>query len=108
MMGHNGRRGLAVRRSASEVATIFRHAFSHCLTVTKTSKTDAARWMGVQRYTVQRYLSGKGEVNAKFIFRSDRLWRPFWLCVGKLMREVRGNGSKRTAPRMARARKGRY
>ena len=84
MAAVNGTRRPNGRRTPQQVATILRRAFEHCLSATGVSRERAAREMGVKRYTVQRYLSGKSEVNAKFVLRSRRLWRPFWLCVGKL------------------------
>jgi transcriptional regulator with XRE-family HTH domain len=83
----NRRRGRSL--GAKEVATILRQAFAHCLNATGMSRERAARDMGVTRYTVQRYLSGKSEVNAKFVLRSGALWRPFWLCVSKLAHQAR-------------------
>lgn len=101
----NGNGGRSGRRAAKEVAKIFWQAFVHCLSATRTSQHAAARDMGVTRNTVQNYVSGKSDVNAKFVLRSARLWRPFWLCVGKL-RHAR-NGSKRTLPHVLRARRDR-
>lgn len=59
--------------------------------------------MGVSRATVERYVSGASDVNAKHVLESRPLWRPFWLCVGRLLHQA--HETKRTAPRMARARR---
>jgi predicted transcriptional regulator len=69
-----------------KVPAILQAAFVHALTVVKYSEARAAKSMGVSRSTVERYSSGQTEVNAKHVLQSKRLWRPFWLCVGRLMR----------------------
>jgi plasmid maintenance system antidote protein VapI len=89
MTERNGRSRRAEGLGSEQVATILRRAFVHCLEVTGVSRERAARDMGVKRYTVQRYIAGKSEVNAKFVLRSAKLWRPFWLCVGKLVHKSR-------------------
>lgn len=80
---------LAKRRSEQQVATILRQSFVHCLSVTKTSNEQAAREMDVRRYTVQRYLSGKADVNVKIVLRSVKLSAPFCRCLWALERKTR-------------------
>lgn len=99
----NGSRRRNGSRTREEVAKIFWQAFVHCLLATGTSQQAAARDMGITRNTVQNYVSGKSAVNAQCVLRSARLWRPFWLCVGKLRRAR--NGVKRTLPYVLRDRR---
>lgn len=89
MRAANGSRRRNGRLSEKEVATILWQAFVHCLEVTGTSQHAAARGMGVARNTVQRYVSRQSDVNAKFVLRSPKLWRPFLLCIVKLRRDAR-------------------
>lgn len=100
--GNGSRNG---RSAAVKVPHVLKAAFVHALKSEQYSEAQAARSMGVSRSTVERYVVGTVEVNPRFVLRSARLWRPFWLCVARLMHSV--HGSKRTAPRMARARGGR-
>lgn len=82
-------RGPAKRRSPKEVATILRQSFVHCLTVTGASNEQAARELGVKRYTIQRYRSGKADVSVKVVLRSTRLSAPFCRCLWALERKTR-------------------
>ncbi len=41
------------------------------------SVADAASWCGVERRTVQRWLSGDAPVNVECVMRSRRLWPAF-------------------------------
>lgn len=101
MTERNGSRRRGRSLPLEEVATIQRHAFEHALKVSGISRERAAREMAdVKRYTVQRYASGKSDVNSKFVLCSGHLWRPYWLCVGRLMHRAHST-KKRTAPRVA-------
>ena len=83
----NGNRPRNGRPSAPQVPAVLKAAFVHALKSEQYSEARAARSMGVGRSTVERYVAGTSEVNAKFVLRSKRLGRPFWLCVGKLMHQ---------------------
>lgn len=85
----NGKRSGNGRRPDEIVPAILREAFVHSLKVTKTTQGRAARSMCVSRATVERYVGAKDDVNAKHVLRSKKLWRPFWLCVGRLMHRAR-------------------
>jgi hypothetical protein len=85
----NGKPRRLGRLSDEELDRIFQAAFVHCLEVTDTSQARAANSMITARSTVEAYLNGESPVNAKRVMRSERLWRPFWLCVGKLMHRAR-------------------
>lgn len=89
MSQRNGRRSANGRFGTKEVPALLKAAFVHALTAEQYSVPRAARSMGVGRATVERYVAGTTEVNAKHVLRSARLWRPFWLCVGKLMHRAR-------------------
>jgi hypothetical protein len=87
--GNHRRRGRVV---AEKVPAILREAFVHALEVTELTDARAASDMDVDVSTVERYKQGHKQgkpvvhvVHAKHVLRSKRLWRPFWLCVGKLM-----------------------
>jgi len=86
MAGSNGKRRANGRPARQQVPAVLRAAFVHALKSEQYSEARAARSMGVSRTTVERYVSGQSEVNAKYPLRSARLWRPFWLCVGRLMK----------------------
>jgi transposase len=81
----NGNRPVNGRPNGKQVPAVLKAAFVHALKSEQYSEARAARSMGVSRATVERYVSGATEVNAKYPLRSKRLWRPFWLCVGRLM-----------------------
>lgn len=89
MSERNGRGNGNGRGQAKQVPAILKAAFVHALKSEQYSEARAARSMGVSRATVERYVSGASEVNAKYPLRSARLWRPFWLCVGRLMHKAR-------------------
>ena len=78
------------RSAAAKVPGVLQAAFVHALKSEQYSEAKAARSMGVNRSTVERYVGGAVEVNPKLVLRSRPLWRPFWLCVGRLMRAVHG------------------
>lgn len=107
MRAGNGSRGRTRRANGKQVPSILRAAFVHALKSAQYSEARAARSMGTGRSTVERYVSGQSDVNAKHVLESSQLWRPFWLCVGRLMHQARGGDRKRTAPRIARVRRNR-
>jgi hypothetical protein len=84
--GNGARNG---RPNGKRVPAVLRAAFVHALKSEQYSEARAARSMGVSRTTAERYVSGAVEVNANRVLSSKRLWRPFWLCVGRLMHKPR-------------------
>ncbi len=89
MPGSNGNGGRNGRPNGKRVPAVLKAAFVHALKSEQYSEARAARAMGVSRATVERYVSGASEVNAKYPLRSKKLWRPFWLCVGRLMHQAK-------------------
>ena len=81
----NGNRSGNGSPNGKQVPAVLKAAFVHALKSEQYSEARAARSMGVDRSTVERYVAGTSEVNAKHVLRSKRLGRPFWLCVGKMM-----------------------
>ncbi len=88
MAGSNGNGRRNGRARPESVPSVLKAAFVHALKSEQYSEARAARSMGISRSTVERYVSGQSEVNAKHPLRSKRLGRPFWLCVGRLMHKA--------------------
>lgn len=85
-------------------------AFVQALRQTRTSRAAAARMLGVTDRTLRRWLRLETPIAVELIADVPRLATAFARCLAlSIRRRVRlernGNGSKRTAPRMARAKK---
>lgn len=66
-------------------------SLDHALGTTDCSVADAARWMGVSRSTVTKWLAGTAKVNVDAVLRSQRLAIPFarFLCHATIARHGR-------------------
>lgn len=64
-------------RSREKVAALVRQSFVHALRICVASQAEAARWMGVARTTVQRWVAGESPVDVHAVLRSRRLAYPF-------------------------------
>lgn len=60
-------------RKVAEPAANLSQAFRKAMNAVGASVSDAARWCGVDRRTVQRWLSGDARIDVEAVLRSSRL-----------------------------------
>lgn len=68
---------------------VFCVAFVHSLEAAGVSVNAAARWMGKAPITVRGWIAGTHRIDFEAVYRSQKLWAPFFRCLVALERKAR-------------------
>lgn len=85
----NVRRPPSGRRTREKARTLLCAAFVHALRESAFTQARAARSLGVQPYTLRRWLKRQTSLNVEAVLQSVKLSAPFVRCLAALERKSR-------------------